>query len=85
MKTICCLLTTLSFRLMEAEHNRCTCSQQPSLMGDGSQDAPFELEYEDSEYVTPPITSAASSPPSENTAPIPVMVLRYGPSLQWFN
>jgi hypothetical protein len=63
-------------RLMEAEHNLCTCSHCPSLIGEGSEAAPFELEYQDSDYVTPPVTSAALSPPSENATPILVQAPR---------
>ena len=64
-------------RVSLAESNICTCWGLHSTSGNGSQERPFELEYEDSEYVTPPVTSAASSPPSENTVPVPVMVLRW--------
>ena len=63
-------------RLMAAEGELCVC-RRPALSsssGDGSQEAPFVLEYEDSEYVTPPQTSEQSSGPEENATPIPVRV-----------
>jgi hypothetical protein len=63
-------------QLMEVEHNLCMCSQCPSLVGEGSEAALFELEYEYFNYVTPPVTSAGSSPPSENSTLIPVQVPR---------
>jgi hypothetical protein len=63
-------------RLIEVEHNLCTCSNRPSLIREGSEAAPFELEYEDSNYVTPPVTLAAPSPPSKNTTLILVQAPR---------
>ena len=64
-------------RLMAAEGELCVCRKAASSSGgDGSQDAPFVLEYEDSEYVTPPQTSEQSSGPEENSTPIPIRMTR---------
>ena len=64
-------------RLMAAEGELCVCCKAlSSSSGDGSQDAPFVLEYEDSDYVTPPQTSEQSSGPEENSTPIPIRMTR---------
>jgi hypothetical protein len=62
--------------LMEVEHNLCMCSNRPPLISEGSEAALFKLEYEESDYVTPPVTLAALSPLSKNATPIPVQAPR---------
>jgi hypothetical protein len=51
----------------------CNCKEGPVLVGQGTADVPFKLEYADEVVLPSPNPSSYATPPIENEAPIPTL------------
>ncbi|KAF9791063.1 hypothetical protein BJ322DRAFT_1104719 [Thelephora terrestris] len=49
----------------------CNCKEGPVLVGQGTADVPFELEYTDEVVLPLPNPSSYATPPIENSVPVP--------------
>lgn len=72
-------ITKLKGLVASMSNKLCNCSRNPMLSGKGTMNDPWCLEYEGDEYCTPPSTSSnplgpslITSPPQENSDPVPV-------------
>ncbi|KAF9790840.1 hypothetical protein BJ322DRAFT_1017470 [Thelephora terrestris] len=61
----------LTAQIESLQDKICRCDKSPRLVGQGSADVPFELEYADEVVLPSPNPSSYATPPVENEAPIP--------------
>jgi hypothetical protein len=65
------MVSVLTAQVESLQDKICRCDKSPRLVGQGSADVPFELEYADEVVLPSPNLSSYATPPIENKAPIP--------------
>jgi hypothetical protein len=60
----------LTARVESLQDKTCNCKEGPVLVGQGTANVPFELEYADEVVLPSPNPSSYATPPVENQAPI---------------
>jgi hypothetical protein len=61
----------LTAQVASLQDKTCNCKEGPKLVGQGTADVPFELEYADEVVLPSPNPSSYATPPIENTVPVP--------------
>jgi hypothetical protein len=64
-------VSVLTARVESLQDKTCNCKEGPVLVGQGTADVPFELEYADKVVLPLPNLLSYAMPPVENEAPIP--------------
>jgi hypothetical protein len=64
-------VSVLTARVESLQDKTCNCKEGPVLVGQGTADVLFELEYADEVVLPSPNLSSYATPPIENEAPIP--------------
>ncbi|KAF9785288.1 hypothetical protein BJ322DRAFT_1193547 [Thelephora terrestris] len=65
------MVSVLTARVESLQDKTCNCKEGPVLVGQGTADVPFELEYADEVVLPSPNPSSYATPPIENTVPVP--------------
>jgi hypothetical protein len=64
-------VSVLTARVESLQDKTCNCKEGPVLVGQGTADVPFELEYADEVVLPSPNPSSYATPPVENAVPVP--------------
>jgi hypothetical protein len=64
-------VSVLTAQVESLQDKTCNCKEGPVLVGQGTADVPFELEYADEVILPLPNPSSYATPPVENEASIP--------------
>ncbi|KAF9793107.1 hypothetical protein BJ322DRAFT_1016711 [Thelephora terrestris] len=65
------LVSVLTAQVESLQDKTCNCKEGPKLIGQGTADIPFELEYADEVVLPSPNPSSYATPPIENAVPVP--------------
>ncbi|KAF9789292.1 hypothetical protein BJ322DRAFT_1105153 [Thelephora terrestris] len=65
------VVAVLSAQVESLQDKTCNCKEGPKLVGQGTADVPFELEYADEVVLLSPNPSSYAMPPIENAVPVP--------------
>ncbi|KAF9791008.1 hypothetical protein BJ322DRAFT_1104664 [Thelephora terrestris] len=65
------VVAVLTAQVASLQDKTCNCKEGPVLVGQGTADVPFELEYADGVVLPSPNPSSYATPPIENTVPVP--------------
>ncbi|KAF9790792.1 hypothetical protein BJ322DRAFT_1017433 [Thelephora terrestris] len=65
------VVAVLTARIASLQDKTCNCKEGPVLVGQGTANVPFELEYADKVVLPSPNPSSYATPPIENAIPIP--------------
>jgi hypothetical protein len=65
------LVSVLTAQIESLQDKTCNCKEGPVLIGQGTADVPFELEYADEVVLPSPNPSSYATPPIENAVPVP--------------
>ncbi|KAF9790884.1 hypothetical protein BJ322DRAFT_1104526 [Thelephora terrestris] len=65
------VVAVLTAQIASLQDKTCNCKEGPVLVGQGTADVPFELEYADEVVLPSPNPSSYATPPIENAIPIP--------------
>ncbi|KAF9785287.1 hypothetical protein BJ322DRAFT_1108742 [Thelephora terrestris] len=65
------VVAVLSAQVASLQDKTCNCKEGPVLVGEGTADVPFELEYADEVVLPSPNPSSYATPPVENSVPVP--------------
>ncbi|KAF9783476.1 hypothetical protein BJ322DRAFT_1110364 [Thelephora terrestris] len=65
------LVSVLMAQVESLQDKTCNCKEGPILVGQGTADVPFELEYADKVVLPLPNPSSYATPPIENAVPVP--------------
>ncbi|KAF9783323.1 hypothetical protein BJ322DRAFT_1022017 [Thelephora terrestris] len=65
------VVAALTAQVESLQEKTCNCQKGPVLVGQGTADVPFELEYADEVVLPSPNPSSYATPPIENSVPIP--------------
>ncbi|KAF9784717.1 hypothetical protein BJ322DRAFT_1021407 [Thelephora terrestris] len=65
------VVAVLTAQVASLQDKTCNCKEGPVLVGQGTADVPFELEYTDEVVLPSPNPSFYATPPIENTVPVP--------------
>ncbi|KAF9790303.1 hypothetical protein BJ322DRAFT_1103964 [Thelephora terrestris] len=65
------LVAMLTAQVASLQDKTCNCKEGPVLIGQGTADVPFELEYADEVVLPSPNPSFYATPPIENVVPVP--------------
>ncbi|KAF9778281.1 hypothetical protein BJ322DRAFT_1114517 [Thelephora terrestris] len=64
------VVAVLSAQVESLQDKTCNCKEGPKLVGQGTADVPFELEYADEVVLPSPNPSSYVTPPVENAVPV---------------
>ncbi|KAF9791090.1 hypothetical protein BJ322DRAFT_1017666 [Thelephora terrestris] len=65
------VVAVLTAQVASLQDKTCNCKEGPVLVGQGTADVPFELEYADEVVLPSPNPLSYATPPIENVVPIP--------------
>ncbi|KAF9783474.1 hypothetical protein BJ322DRAFT_1110363 [Thelephora terrestris] len=65
------VVAVLTAQVESLQDKTCNCKEGPKLVGQGTADVPFELEYADEVVLPSPNLSSYATPPIENSVPVP--------------
>ncbi|KAF9790762.1 hypothetical protein BJ322DRAFT_1104411 [Thelephora terrestris] len=65
------VVAVLTAQVASLQDKTCNCKEGPKLVGEGTADVPFELEYADEVVLPSPNPSSYATPPVENAVPVP--------------
>ncbi|KAF9785381.1 hypothetical protein BJ322DRAFT_1020916 [Thelephora terrestris] len=65
------VVAVLTAQVESLQDKTCNCKEGPKLVGEGTADVPFELEYADEVVLPSPNPSSYATPPIENSVPVP--------------
>ncbi|KAF9789276.1 hypothetical protein BJ322DRAFT_1105134 [Thelephora terrestris] len=65
------VVAVLTAQVESLQDKTCNCKEGPKLVGQGTADVPFELEYADEVVLPSPNPSSYATPPIENAVPVP--------------
>ncbi|KAF9789212.1 hypothetical protein BJ322DRAFT_1208516 [Thelephora terrestris] len=65
------VVAVLTAQVASLQDKTCNCKEVPKLVGQGTADVPFELEYADEVVLPSPNPSSYATPPIENAVPVP--------------
>ncbi|KAF9790904.1 hypothetical protein BJ322DRAFT_1104545 [Thelephora terrestris] len=65
------VVAVLTAQVESLQDKTCNCKEGPKLVGQGTADVPFELEYADEVVLPSPNPSSYATPPIENSVPVP--------------
>ncbi|KAF9783279.1 hypothetical protein BJ322DRAFT_1110157 [Thelephora terrestris] len=65
------MVAVLTAQVASLQDKTCNCKEGPVLVGQGTADVPFELEYADEVVLPSPNPSSYATPPVENSVPVP--------------
>ncbi|KAF9783822.1 hypothetical protein BJ322DRAFT_1109671 [Thelephora terrestris] len=65
------VVAVLTAQVESLQDKTCNCKEGPKLVGEGTADIPFELEYADEVVLPSPNPSSYATPPIENSVPVP--------------
>ncbi|KAF9785270.1 hypothetical protein BJ322DRAFT_1108723 [Thelephora terrestris] len=65
------VVAVLSAQVESLQDKTCNCKEGPKLIGQGTADIPFELEYADEVVLPSSNPSSYATPPIENAVPVP--------------
>ncbi|KAF9782637.1 hypothetical protein BJ322DRAFT_1110513 [Thelephora terrestris] len=65
------MVAVLTAQVVSLQDKTCNCKEGPKLVGQGTADVPFELEYTDEVVLPSPNPSSYATPSIENAVPIP--------------
>ncbi|KAF9786346.1 hypothetical protein BJ322DRAFT_1108196 [Thelephora terrestris] len=65
------VVAVLTAQVESLQDKTCNCREGPKLVGQGTADVPFELEYADEVILRSPNPSSYATPPIENSVPVP--------------
>ncbi|KAF9786366.1 hypothetical protein BJ322DRAFT_1020417 [Thelephora terrestris] len=65
------VVAVLSAQVESLQDKTCNCQKGPVLVGQGTADVPFKLEYADEVVLPSPNPSSYATPPLENAVPVP--------------
>ncbi|KAF9785275.1 hypothetical protein BJ322DRAFT_1020832 [Thelephora terrestris] len=65
------VVAVLTAQVASLQDKTCNCKEGPKLVGQGTADVPFELEYADEVVLPSPNPSSYATPPVENAVPVP--------------
>jgi hypothetical protein len=65
------VVAVLTAQVVSLQDKTCNCKEGPVLVGEGTADVPFELEYADEVVLPSPNLLSYATPPIENAVPIP--------------
>ncbi|KAF9783501.1 hypothetical protein BJ322DRAFT_1110396 [Thelephora terrestris] len=65
------VVAVLTAQVESLQDKTCNCKEGPKLVGQGTADVPFELEYADEVVHPSPNLSSYATPPIENAVPVP--------------
>ncbi|KAF9791890.1 hypothetical protein BJ322DRAFT_1102415 [Thelephora terrestris] len=65
------VVAVLTAQVESLQEKTCNCKEGPVLVGQGTADVPFELEYADEVVLPSPSPSSYAMPPIENAVPVP--------------
>ncbi|KAF9783819.1 hypothetical protein BJ322DRAFT_1109665 [Thelephora terrestris] len=65
------LVSVLTVQVESLQDKTCNCKKGPVLVGQGTADIPFKLEYADEVVLPSPNPSSYATPPIENVVPVP--------------
>ncbi|KAF9790843.1 hypothetical protein BJ322DRAFT_1104487 [Thelephora terrestris] len=65
------VVAVLTAQVASLQEKTCNCKEGPKLVGQGTADVPFELEYADEVVLPSPNPSSYATPPIENAVPVP--------------
>ncbi|KAF9790696.1 hypothetical protein BJ322DRAFT_1104348 [Thelephora terrestris] len=65
------VVAVLTAQVASLQDKTCNCKEGPKLVGQGTADIPFELEYADEVVLPSPNPSSYATPPVENAVPVP--------------
>ncbi|KAF9781502.1 hypothetical protein BJ322DRAFT_1111425 [Thelephora terrestris] len=65
------MVAVLTAQIASLQDKTCNCKKGPVLVGQGTAEVPFELEYADEVVLPSPNPSSYATPPIENTVPVP--------------
>ncbi|KAF9789706.1 hypothetical protein BJ322DRAFT_1018299 [Thelephora terrestris] len=65
------VVAVLTAQVESLQGKTCNCKEGPKLVGQGTADVPFELEYADEVVLPSPNPSSYATPPIENAVPLP--------------
>ncbi|KAF9792007.1 hypothetical protein BJ322DRAFT_1102539 [Thelephora terrestris] len=65
------VVAVLTAQVESLQDKTCNCKEGPVLVGQGTADVPFELEYADEVVLPSPNPSSYATPPIENAVPVP--------------
>ncbi|KAF9790867.1 hypothetical protein BJ322DRAFT_1104510 [Thelephora terrestris] len=69
------VVAVLTAQVASLQDKTCNCKEGPILVGQGTADVPFELEYADEVVLPSPNPSSYATPPIENAVPVPTPAL----------
>ncbi|KAF9789623.1 hypothetical protein BJ322DRAFT_1105482 [Thelephora terrestris] len=69
------VVAVLTAQVASLQDKTCNCKEGPVLVGQGTADVPFELEYADEVVLPSPNPSSYAMPPVENSVPVPTPAL----------
>ncbi|KAF9783398.1 hypothetical protein BJ322DRAFT_1110281 [Thelephora terrestris] len=65
------VVAVLTAQVESLQDKTCNCKEGPKLVGQGTADVPFELEYADEVVLPSPNPSSYATPPIKNAVPVP--------------
>ncbi|KAF9782636.1 hypothetical protein BJ322DRAFT_1110512 [Thelephora terrestris] len=65
------VVAVLTAQVESLQDKTCNCKEGPKLVGQGTAEVPFELEYADEVVLPSPNPSSYATPPIENSVPVP--------------
>ncbi|KAF9789691.1 hypothetical protein BJ322DRAFT_1105551 [Thelephora terrestris] len=65
------VVAVLTAQVESLQEKTCNCKKGPKLVGQGTADVPFELEYADEVVLPSPNPSSYATPPIKNSVPVP--------------
>ncbi|KAF9778465.1 hypothetical protein BJ322DRAFT_1214788 [Thelephora terrestris] len=65
------VVAVLTAQVESLQDKTCNCKEGPKLVGQGTANVPFELEYADEVVLPSPNPSSYATPPIENAVPVP--------------
>ncbi|KAF9782432.1 hypothetical protein BJ322DRAFT_1022831 [Thelephora terrestris] len=65
------VVAVLTAQVSSLQDKTCNCKEGPVLVGQGTADVPFKLEYADEVVLPSPNPSSYATPPIENVIPVP--------------
>ncbi|KAF9789513.1 hypothetical protein BJ322DRAFT_1018140 [Thelephora terrestris] len=65
------VVAVLTAQVESLQDKTCNCKEGPKLVGQGTADVPFELEYADEVVLPSPNPSSYATPPIKNLVPVP--------------
>ncbi|KAF9778496.1 hypothetical protein BJ322DRAFT_1025185 [Thelephora terrestris] len=69
------MVAVLTAQVESLQDKTCNCKEGPKLVGQGTADVPFELEYADKVVLPSPNPTSYVTPPIENSVPVPTPAL----------